>query len=71
MVDSATSYFLFSVYAFDKWCSLASSPEKEELKSVPLDAREDYFVKDSVGEESETTHLNEIWDYPWFKMMEL
>lgn len=71
LLDSPTSCFLFSVLAFDKWCSLTSSPEKEELKSVPSDASEDNLVKGSVGEELETTHLNEIWDYPGFKMIEL
>lgn len=70
LLDSSTSYFLFSVLAFDKWCSLTSSPEKEELRSVPLVASEDNLVKGSLGEELETTHLNEIWNYPGFKMID-
>lgn len=57
-------------FFFDKWCSLTSSPEKEELKSVPLDSSEDNLVKGSVGEELETIHLNEIWNYPGLKMID-
>lgn len=53
---------------FNYWCSLASSPEKEELKSVPLDTGENNLVKASVGEALETTHLNEVWDYSWINI---
>lgn len=70
MVDSVIFYFFFSVYVFDKWCLLVFLLEKEEFKLVFLDVREDYFVKDLVGEELEIIYLNEIWDYFWFKMME-
>lgn len=46
-------------------CSLTSSPEDKELKSVPLDTAENNLVKASVGKELETAHLNEGWDYMW------
>lgn len=61
-------WFPFGVLTFDCWGSLASSPEKEELKSVPLDTRENNLVKASVGEELETTHLNEVWDHLWINI---
>lgn len=54
--------------AFDCWCSLASSPEKEELKSVPLETGENNLAKALGGEELEATHLNEVWDYSWINM---
>lgn len=55
------------VLAFDCWCSLASSPERE-LKSVPLETGENNLAKALVGEELEATHLNEVWDYLWINM---
>lgn len=60
--DNPNPRFPFGVLAFDYRCSLASSPEDKELKSVPLDTGENNLVKASVGEELETTHLNEVWD---------